>query len=186
MDLEPHFQSGLSYHDFLQQHGSEEHRHKWAQMHAQITLSDAQRGLLASFKREMKVLCLAGAWCGDCVHQCPVLDHFEAASPAVTVRYVDRDASPDLAEHLRVCGAPRVPAVVFLDEDGHHLGRYGDRTLARYRHLADAQLGPSCPTGLAVPEDALTRAVVQEWLDQFERIQLMLRLSPRLRSRHGD
>ena len=29
-------------------------------------------------------------------------------------------------------------------------------------------------------------AVVQEWLDQFERVQCILRLSPRLRQKHGD
>jgi len=28
--------------------------------------------------------------------------------------------------------------------------------------------------------------VLQEWLDEFERVQWMLRLSPRLRQLHGD
>jgi hypothetical protein len=29
-------------------------------------------------------------------------------------------------------------------------------------------------------------AVVQDWMNEIERIQLLLRLSPRLRSKHGD
>jgi hypothetical protein len=29
-------------------------------------------------------------------------------------------------------------------------------------------------------------AIVQDWLDQFERVQWILRLSPRLRRLHGD
>jgi hypothetical protein len=29
-------------------------------------------------------------------------------------------------------------------------------------------------------------AVVDDWLREFERVQLMLRLSPRLRQKHGD
>jgi hypothetical protein len=35
-------------------------------------------------------------------------------------------------------------------------------------------------------ETSLQSAVIQEWLDQFARVQLMLRLSPRLRQKHGD
>jgi hypothetical protein len=29
-------------------------------------------------------------------------------------------------------------------------------------------------------------AVTQDWLDEFERVQLLLRLSSRLRQKHGD
>jgi hypothetical protein len=29
-------------------------------------------------------------------------------------------------------------------------------------------------------------ATLQEWLNEFERIQLMLRISPRLRQKYGD
>jgi hypothetical protein len=35
------------------------------------------------------------------------------------------------------------------------------------------------------PADAIA-AVVGDWLDQFERVQLILRLSGRLRQVHGD
>ena len=100
----------------------------------------------------MSVLCLAGAWCGDCVNQCPIFDHFERLNPRISVRYFDRDTHADLARELKVCGGARVPVVVFLSEDGFEVGRFGDRTLAKYRKLAADQFGPSCPTGL-VPED---------------------------------
>ena len=43
--------------------------------------------------------------------------------------------------------------------------------------MAEAQLGAACPTGLAPPEGSLLDVVTQEWLNEFERIQLMLRLS---------
>jgi hypothetical protein len=61
-----------------------------------------------------------------------------------------------------------------------------DRTLARYRGLARRQLGPSCELPWAeIPADE-SAAVLQEWLNEFERVQWMLRLSPRLRQKHGD
>src|SRR5690606_23611235 len=137
--------------------------------------------------RRMPVFCLAGAWCGDCVHQCPILDHIAAANPdRIEVRYLDRDARPELADALRINGGRRVPTVVFLSEDFQEVARFGDRTLARYRRLAADQLGPSCPTGLVPPAAEELAAVTAEWVDQFERAQLILRLSGRLREKHGD
>ena len=76
--------------------------------------------------------------------------------------------------------------LVFLSEDGHEAARYGERTLSTYRRLAAEQLGPACPTGLVPPTDDATRLATAEWLGEFERAQLILRLSPRLRQRHGD
>jgi thiol-disulfide isomerase/thioredoxin len=185
MDYAPIFNSGRSYQDFLAKYGSDQHRDKWANMHAQVKLTDDQRQLLGSFKREMPVLVLAGAWCGDCVDQCPIFDHFAAAASVLKIRYFDRDDSPDFAPHVKICGGARVPAVVFLSEDYQEVGRYGDRTLARYRHILAKVSGEACSTGLVV-DAGMQAQVIQEWLDQFERAQLILRTSPRLREKHGD
>ncbi|HEY2826367.1 MAG TPA: hypothetical protein VGJ04_02110, partial [Pirellulales bacterium] len=55
------FSEGLSYHDFLTRHGSEEHQRRWAGVHERVQLTLQQREILAGFVREMKVLCIAGA-----------------------------------------------------------------------------------------------------------------------------
>ena len=185
-DFAAKFGDGLSYQDFLARHGSEEHRRRWAQVHERVQLTLEQREVLAGFVREMKVLCLAGAWCGDCVNQCPIFQRFVEGSSRIVMRYFDRDAHGDLQAELRLCGGNRVPVVVFLSEDDEFLGLAGDRTLAKYRQMAIDQLGPSCPTGITPPHQSLLDAVTQEWLNEFERIQLMLRLSSRLRQLHGD
>ena len=65
----------------------------------------------------MPVICLTGAWCGDCINQCPVFDHFAQASPAIELRFLDRDALPAVREQLMINGGARVPVVVFLSED---------------------------------------------------------------------
>jgi hypothetical protein len=134
----------------------------------------------------MPVLVLNGAWCGDCINQVPILDHFARATPAIDLRLLDRDARPEVRNALAINGGHRVPVVVFLSEDLREVARYGERTLSRYRELAIQQLGPACPTGLVAPSDDATRLVIREWLDEFERAQLLLRLSPRLRERHDD
>lgn len=104
----------------------------------------------------------------------------------IQIRYFDRDDHPDLSDELQTCGGRRVPTVQFLAEDGAPCGRFGDRTLSRYRQIAAEQQGAACPTGLVLPEQADFGIVVQEWLDEFERIHLMLRTSARLRQKHGD
>jgi thiol-disulfide isomerase/thioredoxin len=185
-DFAAKFADGLPYDDFLAQHGTDEHRRRWSEFHARVALAPAQAALLASFTREMNVLCLAGAWCGDCVNQCPIFDHFARANPRIQIRYFDRDTHPDLAAELKICGGARVPVLVFTAEDGLEVQRFGDRTLAKYRKLAADQLGPSCPTGLVAPDSEFLAAVTQDWLDIFERVALILRTSSRLRQKHGD
>lgn len=179
------FESALPYRSFLEKYGTPEQRRRWDDFYDHVTLSPEQRQLLASFVREMKVLVMAGAWCGDCVNQCPIFERFAEVNDRIQIRYADRDDAPELAAALQTCGAPRVPAVVFLSEDGHFCGRYGDRTLAKYRSVVNSLGGAACPTGL-VPEVDLTAAVVADWLDEFERVQWMLRTSGRLRQIHGD
>jgi hypothetical protein len=185
MDLLARFQSGLTYADFLQKYATPEQHRRWADFHAHVTLQPQQRELLARFTRRMPVLVIAGAWCGDCVNQCPIFDHFAAACERLEVRYFDRDDNPDLTAAFPTCGGARVPTVLFLSEDGHLCGRMGDRTLSRYRDSVANLVGAACPTGL-VGDASLTEQVVQDWLNEFERIQWMLRTSARLRQLHGD
>lgn len=186
IDYAAKFEIGLGYHEFLAKYGTPEQRRRWEMVHEQVRLTDAQHELLAGFTREMKVFCLAGAWCGDCVNQCPVFEHFAIANPGIRLRFFDRDANPDLGELLSICGGARVPVVLFVSEDNYQVGWHGDRTLTKYRRMAQEQLGAACPTGLVPEDQSLLAAVTQEWLDEFERVQWILRTSARLRKLHND
>ncbi len=180
------FASALPYQEYLQQHGSAKDRQKWSSVEASLALSADQRQLLHSFRREMRVLCMAGAWCGDCVQQCPIFRRFQQETSTIDLRFIDRDTDLELAEELTICGAARVPQLVFLSEEGALVGRYGDRTLATYRKMASESSGAACSTGLVIDTDTTQHHVVQQWLDEFERVQLILRTSPHLRTIHGD
>ncbi len=180
------FSDALTYRGFLDRYATPPQRDRWNASYARFQLDSDQTWLLNGFARKLPVLCLAGTWCGDCVNQCPIFDHFAAASSKIELRFIDRDAQPDVADKLAINGGHRVPSVLFLSEDFQEVARYGERTLAAYRKLAADQLGPSCPTGFVPPDAALTNEVAAEWLGQFERAQLILRLSPRLRERYND
>lgn len=185
LDWKPIFDAAADYDTFLAKHATEEQRRRWESMLERVTLGDEQRELLSGFTRTMNVLCLAGAWCGDCARQCPIFQRFAASTPRIALRFIDRDADATVANELRICGGGRVPVVVFLSEDLTECGRYGDRTLSTYRRMAAEQTGAACPAGLMTKDEAHVEAV-GDWLREFERIQLMLRLSPRLRKLHSD
>ena len=78
------------------------------------------------------------------------------------------------------------PDTVFMAEDFEPVSAMGDRTLRYYRHLASRNLGPSCPLPGAPAGDSLLEDLVTDWLDEFERVHLLLRLSGRLRTAHKD
>ena len=158
----------------------------WRAVYDQIELTEPQRELIGTFTRRMKIVVSSGVWCGDCVQQCPLLARIAESSDLIDLRFVDRDEHADLSQRIMICGGLRVPTAVFMAEDFEFIGLFGDRTLTRYRAMAAQQLGANCPLpGAPIPTDEL-RATLQDWLNEIERLQLLLRLSPRLRQKHGD
>ena len=180
------FQDAVPYGDYLTT-GNDRERAAWARAETALpALPDDAGTRLDPAGRIVNVLCLSGIWCGDCVRSVPVVARLaEAAGPSVDLRLVDRDAIPELRDELRVLGAMRVPMVVFLTEDFHEIGRWGDRPLTVYREKAVTELGAACPLPGSADGGALA-AETEEWLDVFERMILMARLAPLLRARHGD
>jgi hypothetical protein len=89
-------------------------------------------------------------------------------------------------EELRINGGSRVPLVRFYSEDGLWGFTVGDRTLNRYRALALKRLWPGCPTGILPPEKDEVETTLSDWLNEIERVQWMLRLTPRPREKYQD
>ena len=73
-----------------------------------------------------------------------------------------------------------------MAEDFEPVSWFGDRTLSRYRSMARKALPPQETAYQPPPPEDPVREVLREVLEEFERVQLLLRLSSRLRSMHGD
>lgn len=179
------FGQALPYEQYVS--GAEEqHRLKWERFDKSLALTPGQREVLSTFRRHMNVLCLSGIWCGDCARQGPMLKHIAEAAPSIALRFAENRRERELQEELRLNGAEKVPVVVVLSEDFYEIGRFGDRHLSEYRRKAAMELGPACDPGIAQRTPEELQNELQEWLDYFERLQLMLRLAPALRKRYGD
>jgi hypothetical protein len=182
--LQKWYEKGMPYDEYLSSSGSRaDHWHKVGE---QARLSNAQQRLLGSFVRDMNVLVISGVWCGDCSAQGPMLAAIAEISQTISLRWIDRDEAMDLSNQVKINAGNRVPTVLFMAEDFELVSIVGDRTLTRYRAIASRQLGVACDLpGIAIPQDEFD-ATMQEWLNEFERVQLLLRLSGRLRQKHGD
>ena len=184
--LSAQFASGLPYDSYLHT-GTDEQQRRWTQVLDAAHLTEVQKQLVAGFVREMKILIFSGIWCGDCVQQCPLIYRIaEANTGKIDLRFVERPKENELDPQMRINAGSRVPVVVFLSEDNEWCATAGDRTISRYRALARARLGPLCPTGIVAPEKDELDATLGDWLNEVERVQLMLRLTPRLRQKYQD
>ncbi len=193
--LAPAFARGDSYTDYLASARPHE-RAAWDRAATTFVLTATQLATLRAITRRVNILCLSGTWCGDCSAQVPMLDAIaraaplppnpEPGTPGIALRMLDRDDHLDLAEQVKIAGGLRVPTVIFMNEDFDFVAITGDRTLSRYRGIAARQLGPSCPLpGAPLPPDEVA-ATLADWVNEVERVALLLRLSPKLRARYAD
>lgn len=180
-----YFQQAETYEVFLN-NSEPAHKSRWQGYESKFSLTAEQKELLSGFKRELNVLVLAGAWCGDCARQCPMLKLIADNAPSMNLKFVDNERFPELRDELRIHGASRVPVTVTLSEDFFEINRFGDRTLTAYRRKARTELGAACETGIIAPPADELAGELSEWITHFERLHLMLRVSPYLRTRHKD
>ncbi len=183
--LREKFERATPYGPFLEALASAGMDGAWRERYGQLELDPEQAALCRTFVRSMPVLCLTGPWCGDCALQGAAMQRIsEGSGGIVDLRFLNRDEHPDLQVKVRINQGTRVPVTFFMAEDFEAVSTFGDRTLSRYRSMARKALGDAAV--LAAPPENPVREVLSEVLDEMERVQLLLRVSRRLRDRHGD
>ena len=186
--VRPKFRAGVTYAEFVAGGEPEGHRPPWDDRYGLLALDPAQEALVKSFTRSMNVLCMTGTWCGDCALQGSAMARIAEANPdRIALRFLLRqEEHADLIVKAPINAGFRVPVTWFMAEDFEPAAVFGDRTLSRYRAMARKQLPAEQANVLAPPPEDPVREVLHEVLEMFERVQLMLRLSPRLCEKHGD
>jgi thiol-disulfide isomerase/thioredoxin len=158
---------------------------RWQDSYIRTKLNDEHAKRLEGYNRVLRVLFYCGSWCFDCARAGPILKRLvEAAGPKVEMRLIDREASDELKDELRLLGATRVPVAVFLTEDFWEVARVGDRTLSVYRSKMAREIGRGVDQGILSPQ--AKQRELEEWLDVVERALIMVRIAPLLRKRYGD
>jgi thiol-disulfide isomerase/thioredoxin len=179
-----HFEMALAYEEYLAT--DPEKAQRWFDFEPRAPeLTREQKQRVQGYYREINILIYSGIWCGDCVRQIPIIRKIaKSAGDRINIRLIERETSQELMEELRILGATRVPRVVFLTEDFWEIDRAGDRLLPVYRAKAAREIGMKYDGGVMTPKALLEET--EAWVNEFERILLMARLSPPLRHRYGD
>ncbi len=172
------FEAAAEYDAYLAA-SPEQRAQRWIAMAAKTPpLTREQRLRLTGYRRPLRVLLMSSDWCGDCVRQGPMIKRVADAGEEVELRVADRDANPALRDELRIMGAMRIPVAVFLTEEFFEVGRSSDRTLGHYRQKAVNEMGAACPVPWAIPPAGELAGELDEWVDLFEKMLLMVRLRP--------
>ena len=180
-----YFESGKGLQEYLAT-GDEGQRKRWGDYLERTKLTPEMQRIASQFTRQLNVLVMSGIWCGDCARQGPMIARISEASNLINCKFIESRANPELQDELRILGATRVPVVVLLSEDFYEISRFGDRQLSAYRRKAKNELGPACDAGIVPPSDQELEAELAEWLNLFERAELLLRLAPALRAKYND
>lgn len=185
--LRSKFDQALAYEDFIALGEPHGHRPQWDQRLEQTALTPEQSALVSGFTRTMNILCLTGTWCGDSALQGAAMRSVQLTNPErINLRFVMKnDDHADLIVKSQINQGFRVPVTFFLSEDMEIVDSFGDRTLSRYRSMARKDPRASNHVLAPAPENPVL-AVRDEVVDLFERVHLILRLSGRLRQKHGD
>jgi hypothetical protein len=173
------FERAADYETYLQQSPADKAA-RWRDQASHLpALAPEERARLVGHGCPVNLLLVSGVWCGDCVRQGPIIKQIaDAVGPDLTLRVIDRDLDPAVRDEVRLLGAMRVPVAIFLTTQFLEVGRFGDRMLSTYRRKAVTEVGAACPLPTArTPVDELVTERA-EWLDIFERMLLMVRLSP--------
>ena len=139
--LRGRFDQGVDYAGFVALGEPDGHRPPWDDRYRLLELEPAQQALVASFTRQMHVLCMTGTWCGDCALQGSAMQRIAEANPQkIDLRFIQRsDAHADLIVKSQINAGFRVPVTWFMAEDFEPVAWFGDHTLSRYRAMAASQ-----------------------------------------------
>jgi hypothetical protein len=184
--LKKKFEQGMTYPEFVASGEREGHHTQWHERFGRLALAPEQQQLVGGFVREVNVLCLTGTWCGDCALQGSALARIAEGNPKIRLRFVPKnEENVDLIIPAMINAGQRVPVTWFMAEDFELVSVFGDRSLSRYRSMARKALGPASNVLAPAPADPV-REVLDEMLREVEHVHLLLRLSGRLREKHGD
>lgn len=172
--------------EYLNQFRHPHERRAWELGLEAVRWNAEQLALIRSFPRRLEIRVLVGSWCKDCARQAPILASLAAIQPLIQVRFLEQEEHAELQQELQINGGQRVPVALFFSEDGFEVSRFGDRPLAVYRQMMiqSGLISASACKILSAQEELA--ASMAEWLQEIERVQWILRLSPRLRRLHGD
>jgi len=84
-------------------------------------------GLVGKITARQTWFVLTEPWCGDSAQNLPYIEAMAALNPNIDVRLMLRDENLDVMDDFLTDGKRSIPQVVFFDQDGEEILRWGPR-----------------------------------------------------------
>jgi hypothetical protein len=92
------------------------------------TLSPVVVALLGQLNRPIRWLVITENWCGDSAQSTPIMEKMvEASNWNIEMRFIYRDANPELMNAHLTGTSMSIPKIIQLDSDFHVIGSWGPR-----------------------------------------------------------
>ena len=105
---------------------SEVHRPLWEGIHRHAT-APAWAVAAVPPGTALRLIMLTEDWCMDTVNTAPFLSRFTEAVRGVELRFLARDAHPEVMDRYLTNGSRSIPVVIVLDGGFRELGHWGPR-----------------------------------------------------------
>ena len=120
------FRKGMTFQQYLDQMTTNKER--FLQNIQEIKIRPEDREVLKRFEKPLKLLVITEDWCGDALHNFPVLAKLVDGLPNIEMRVFLRDQNPDLMDQYLNQGIFRsIPVFAFFDENMNELARSIER-----------------------------------------------------------
>ena len=133
------FAQGMTLQQYLAQMGT--NKEKFVQFLDEITVKPEDRAALDRLGKTLKVLVITEDWCGDALHNVPVLAKMVEGNPNIEMRIFLRDKNPDLMDQYLNQGMFRsIPVFAFFDEHMNEVARLIERPPAQTEEMEKKML----------------------------------------------
>ncbi len=99
----------------------------WAGVYRTARVSDLAVARARAIAGKWHLLALTEDWCGDAVNSLPVLARLTEQVPSIDLRFVSRDANPDLMDEHLTGSSRSIPVVIALDGEFVERAWWGPR-----------------------------------------------------------
>ena len=132
LNLQAEYEAGAEWENWLKESGRR--AESLQSRYDAVELSEEDERFLRGVKREVHILCLSEAWCGDCIRQVPVCARMCAENKNLKLRIIGRDDHLEVMERYLFNGVAVVPVFVFFNEQFVEVGSWKARP-ARCREI---------------------------------------------------
>jgi len=166
------FAAGLGWHEWLATASKAEQRAELVSSYERFQPFAGTVSQLSHLRKQVHVIAIAEAWCGDVRRHVPVLQKLAEAGSRVAVRYITRQQSLEVFARFLTNGGEAIPKAIFLSADFVETGNWGPmpedgRRLIAHGKAANDITGARKLVKALYDADPERRAVETELLDQI-------------------